>query len=517
MEKLLRKANVAYHNGETPIMSDTEYDNLKEFIEKSKGKDIKNVGASISGEAEKVKLPIWMGSLDKPKDITSWLMKHGPEFIVMDKLDGISGCLIADDKGYPKHFYTRGNGSIGENVSFILAYVNLPKQLWPFAKIRGEFLITRKAFTQLQKNDETMKNARTTVSGVVNSRKNHNQEILQHIKFIAYDVYDKSLKKKDQLIWLDRHGLQVVNHKIVVKPTQETFETILKERFKKSDYDIDGIVISDNSNYYPPPSKGNPSYSVAFKSNTYLDTATTRVVSIIWKESKDMFLKPVIEVEPVTLDGITIKKTTGFNAKYIEDNKLGPGAIVKIVRSGMVIPYISDVLSKADVAQMPNIPYIWNDSHVDILSLVKGKDAIVAEMQNFCDKLGIKGAGPSILGKLYDHGVKTIKDLVNLKPGNINNIPGVGIITISKITNSIKDNISKADPITLIVATNYLGKGYAETKLRLLEEHLNTIESFKKIKSSDISKVKGFSVTSAEILAPKLNNFPTFVSNLGLE
>ena len=54
--------------------------------------------------------------------------------------------------------------------------------------------------------------------------------------------------------------------------------------------------------------------------------------------TKDDYLQPIVHFEPVEIDGVTIEKATGFNAKFIKDNKIAPGSIIVIIRSGDVIP-----------------------------------------------------------------------------------------------------------------------------------------------------------------------------------
>ena len=49
------------------------------------------------------------------------------------------------------------------------------------------------------------------------------------------------------------------------------------------------------------------------------------VVGVDWNVSKWGQLKPRVEIQPVKLQGVTITFTTGFNAKFIVDNSIGPG------------------------------------------------------------------------------------------------------------------------------------------------------------------------------------------------
>ena len=91
-----------------------------------------------------------------------------------------------------------------------------------------------------------------------------------------------------------------------------------------------------------------------------------------------MVLKPFVQIEPVKVDGVTILE---FNAKFIEDNMMGLGAIIRIIRSGHVIPHIEEVIEKASIPLMPKEDYEWNDTHVDII--LKNKRKMKSEFKNY--------------------------------------------------------------------------------------------------------------------------------------
>ena len=69
-------------------------------------------------------------------------------------------------------------------------------------------------------------------------------------------------------------------------------------------------------------------------------SAEAKVLDVLWSASKDGFLKPRVKIEEVNIGGAKINYATGFNAKFIQDNKIGLGAVIKIIRSGDVIPKI---------------------------------------------------------------------------------------------------------------------------------------------------------------------------------
>ena len=42
------------------------------------------------------------------------------------------------------------------------------------------------------------------------------------------------------------------------------------------------------------------------------------------------------------------------------------GAIIRLIRSGDVIPHIESVVQCAKTSLFPKVPYLWNDTNVDI-------------------------------------------------------------------------------------------------------------------------------------------------------
>jgi NAD-dependent DNA ligase len=92
--------------------------------------------------------------------------------------------------------------------------------------------------------------------------------------------------------------------------------------------------------------------------------------------SKHGLIKPIVHFPTVNIGGVKIQRATGFNAAYIEENKLGPGSRIVIIRSGDVIPYIVRILSLSSngIGALPdNIDYEWTDTHIDIIVKIKVK------------------------------------------------------------------------------------------------------------------------------------------------
>jgi len=175
---ILRKFNEAYHSTDTPIVEDKIYDIMYDIL---KERDPTNsflgeIGAKIKIQREMVKLPFPMGSLYKikPDDpfLEKWISNYEGPYVISDKLDGISAQIYNDPKNGFK-MYTRGesveDGNIGQDISYLLEYINVNTQNIPKGtSIRGELIITKKEFESAQTK---YKNIRNAVGGIITSKK----------------------------------------------------------------------------------------------------------------------------------------------------------------------------------------------------------------------------------------------------------------------------------------------------------------------------------------------------------
>ena len=126
-------------------------------------------------------------------------------------------------------------------------------------------------------------------------------------------------------------------HPVLVLFLQQQLPEILIDYKKQSKYEIDGIIISD-INHHIRNTDGNPDYSFAYKENVEMKDAIVEEVE--WNVSKDGYLKPRVQIEPINLGGVTIEFATGFNAAFIKDNSIGIGSTIQIIRTMLHGRYI---------------------------------------------------------------------------------------------------------------------------------------------------------------------------------
>jgi NAD-dependent DNA ligase len=238
------------------------------------------------------------------------------------------------------------------------------------------------------------------------------------------------------------------------------------------DYEIDGVIVCDDNIH--SRGSGNPRHAFAFKMVLSDQMAEAKVVDVIWTASKDGYLKPRVRIEPIHIGGVTIEYATGFNGKFIEDNKIGVGAVISMIRSGDVIPYIKSVIVPASAGKMPDVPYDWTETHVDILLKNKEDDPVVREknITGFFTEIGVEGLSSGNVRRIIAAGYDTIPKIVKMEKTDFTKVEGFQQKTVDKLYDGIRDRISKATLVQLMVGSNMFGHGMGERKLGpVMEEY----------------------------------------------
>ena len=515
LDRILKYVSHKYYNTATPIISDELFDII---LDKMKERDTNYQlnGISINKETAKTKLPIWMGSMTKIKDITKWKKEYSGPYLLSNKLDGLS-CLL-EYKSHKIRLYTRGDGQNGQDISSLIPYLNIP-QLDGMGDllIRGELVISKQNY-QLFK--EEFNNERNLVSGIVNS-KTITTEAVHYIDYVVYQLIDctKLIKPTTQFQMLDKMGFKVVNHQIVEEINNSILSQYLLQERDNGPYLIDGIIVS-NDDVYPTNTSGNPKHSVAFKMVLDDQIAESVVTDVIWTPSKDGYLKPRVRIEPVQLS-VKIEYLTGFNGKFILDNNIGIGSIIALRHSGDVIPHITKVI-KTTSAKMPDMEYQWNDTNVDVVLINKeaNKDVVTKKLNIFFRQLEVKGISLGIYSKLYDSGYTTIKQLLEITIDQLKNINTIEEKSATKIYNQFQKSKQKMTLINLMVGSGIFGRGFGLNRIEyiitnypnIMELELNNNQLIEKIE-----KLDGFSSKTSKQFVDNINNFREFIKDNNLD
>ena len=520
--KLIKYLQKTYFNKNISLVSDKLFDYMKDNYETKFKKKLTDVGAPI--KKNKVRLPHYMGSLDKIKpsmsEFTKWVSKYSGPYILSYKLDGISALVHKVDNKIS--MYTRGNGIYGQDISHVLEHININTSLLKNNDaIRGELIISKKNFEIIK---EKMANARNAVSGIINTKK-PDKDMLKLIDFIAYWVIEPELKQSEQMKYIKKKDINMVDFINIKQMTTAFLSEMLSIGRKEYKYEIDGVVVIDDSQIYTQIEGENPDYGFAFKQVLTDQIAETIVVDVLWDISKDGYLKPKIKIETVELLGSEITYATAFNAKYIYDNNIGPGSVIKIIKSGDVIPYIHEITtpSQSGKPKMPSIKYKWNETNVDIIAQDLDEEnmtkIIIKKLIYFFECLDIKFMGEGMITKFVEAGYDDLWKILSADKDKLSNIDGLGKKSVDKIYESINDGIKNRHIYDLMAASQIFGRGIGAKKFKLIIDiYPNIIEIFNKEGYETtlklINTVNGFENKTSIKVVDNLKSFETWLNNL---
>lgn len=414
--QLLKKLDTAYLDGEA-LVTDSVYDAIRNSVETQWPALKSKIGQRSDAD---VKLPAPMASLNQFKVGSAKLTKglsSGP-FVISDKLDGLS-IEIQYIKGKPVAAYTRGDATHGKDVSHHIPSMKIPKKLTASTNmvVRSEALVNAKTFLAKMHTSSggRFKSARPAAAGLI--RNFETAPEFKHVRFVMFGIIQgtgASDTKSKQLARLKTLGFDVVNHKKYKKLSPEDLPTILDERLAGSKYELDGIVVTEDIPQ-PKVKSTNPSHEFKFKMNSESEAVIVPIKAIVYTETKTGRFQPVAHFEPVMMaGGVTVSKANAHNGFYVEHGylkdkpekkkkPLGPGAIVKLIRSGKVIPYIMEVVKGASKPQLPELPF--TRSGVFFTADTKTDIGTARLLSSALRSLKVKDIGPSSVKLLVENGL----------------------------------------------------------------------------------------------------------------
>lgn len=501
IDEIIKHVNNLYYNSGTSEWSDVVYDNVITILKDKYNIDFtSNIGAPII-DGNTVELPYFLGSMNKyktQKEINNWEKKYKGPYVISAKLDGISA-LYANNK-----LYTRGNGSYGRDISYLLMFLNLP-YLENMA-FRGELIMKKSTFSK--KYSSKYANSRNLVCGIINRKFNHSEtELYNDIDFVIYDIYSTDAlnfsKKINVLEYYNNFtsiSFPIVNFIVNENDLSTTnCDNILKLWKNDYDYEIDGIIITNNDDF-TPPTTGNPNYAFAYKNNDIsIDMNEGVVKQVIWNVSKDNYLKPKIQLAyPITCDNSKVEFVTGFNAKYILQKRIKPGTKLLIGLSGNVIPHIFkvynsgvlplsldyDLDSQENKDYLPNISesYIWSKNNVDLICVNKDNYiSVIKRNMMFFKTMDFKcNLQETTLINVYNSLQKyKLHDILNLSLDEWVSVEKVGEKKANTIMTHIKEKLDYNQEskdknlfIKYLVGSQELDRGFAIKKVKLYINYL---------------------------------------------
>jgi DNA ligase (NAD+) len=541
MKKLYVKAQTAYYNGNEPIMSDKAFDKLEDTIRKVSPEwdRLKKTGVKVADKKTDTLLWRPMPSLNKMYDeaVPKFYAKHKAvkKWVWSDKLDGTSLQLIYEN-GKASRLITRGDGITGGDISFFIPHLTKLKLIPATIStkeqtvFRLEGLMKKKVFeknwSREAKGDAGADNGRNLVNGLFNRKDMH--PALIDVDLVVLGVYGSTLPEGLKLA--RKWGFKVVTHYLVASSELPDINHAneLAEIRDDSEYEMDGLVIApaDWVMHYEDAEK--PKQLIAYKFNDEANAAECKVKRVIYQTSGFGRVVPKIEIEPTKMDGVLVKFCTVHNAKWMLDRGIGPGAILKIVRSGGVIPKVVGVVKKGKI-QLPEVPHKLVG--VNFMAIESSPEQRVRIIDRFLTTLGIEFIARKTIGKLHDvkGGLKHPHDYIKLVQGkdataiavleNAGLGPNQSEKVLTELTRVLCNEISLKQ---LMVASSCFDVGVGERRLSAVEAvgiSMNELcgysseLSFKEIKTKLLA-TKGFADNTVNLILEGVENFKSWFADV---
>ena len=334
-------ASQGYYSGK-PSISDDEFDILiRQLEELSPGDELlRKISTGytpdkdVSGVKAKHKY-MTVGSLNKINAETceKYFEKRPGQSCITSKIDGGSIVCYYDSLGILQKAITRGNGEIGIDCTSKIKHIVPSSVNLVNIAIRGEIIMSKQNFERYYPDASSPRN---TALGIIGKDDPDPSEI-DLLCFVAYNVYGNNdlipTKKSEVMHWLEQQGFTTAKFKFLFLDSCK-IENLEPWKGKLNpEFPADGLVITNELNRFG---------EIAYK--FIAETAETTVTKVEWETSRLGNVIPVVHFNPVKLSGAMLGKCSGFNAKWICDNRIGPFSKIAVHRAGEVIPYIKEVL-----------------------------------------------------------------------------------------------------------------------------------------------------------------------------
>lgn len=536
---LCNKLDNAYYN-KTPIVRDSIYDIIREVAIARQGESkliadyLKKVGHKPTREF--VTLPHRMPSLDKIKpgngSVAKWVIGK-KRLVILDKFDGVAGLLVYE-RGQLPDLYSRGTDDEGQNINRLRTHLDIPKTLNVQIAVRGEIIIPEALFKSkyLGEKGELGKysNPRSMVIGLTGKLKG-DVSAVKDFHYVAYQIKGSKLKPSDQIEKLKALGFNVPKYVTASNINDETLSAYLAKRRKASHYEIDGLVIHNDT----PTSEeeyGNPKNSISFKVNTSDEMVEAVVTSVTWNVSKNGRINPQVNIVPIKTKGVTISNLTGHNAffiahgytykdraKYNKAMPIGKGAVLLITRSGDVIPKIESVVIPVKKPNMPTIQYEYDENGVFIYTVDDSQDTqtTIKQLSHFFTTLDVEGLKEANVKVLVENGYTTIPDILAMDKDDFFALPRFQDTLATKLYTNIKTAIKNCSIEQFADASGVFGIGIGTRRCKVIFDAYPDILHYTiKQARSLIIELPGFKDATTESFLSGVKEFKALIKETGI-
>ena len=483
--KIINEADYNYHTLDKPTITDQEYDKyLRELFELEiahpeivrSDSPTTRVGGKVLDEFKKVTHTIPMLSLSNvfnESEIETFdnrIKKEGinPNYVCELKIDGLSVSLRYE-KGKFVSAATRGDGVVGEDITENVKTIKtvplvLSKPI--DIEVRGEIYMSKDTFNKLNEKRkeqglEVFQNPRNAAAGSIrqlDSKVAASRKLECWIYHLPNPEDYEITSHSSALEFMKDLGFRVnPNNKLVYNISELINFIDEKTKIRESlPYEIDGIVIKLN-NIFDQKKMGftakYPKWATAYKFPP--TEVLTKLTDIIFTVGRTGQITPNAVLEPVIVQGSTIRRATLHNEDFVKARDLKIGDIVSIRKAADVIPEVVRAIperrtgDEKEFAMINSCPIcnshlIKKDGQVDYYCMNPSCDARrIESLIHFVSRkaMNIDGLGDRIIEDFYNMNfINSFVDIYNLNnhKKDLVELEGFGDKSIENILDAIE-------------------------------------------------------------------------------
>lgn len=538
-----------YYVMDEPLVPDAEYDRCFKALQlleqenpdyRSADSPTQRVGATVASTLEPIPHQRPMLSLSNVfseeelmafmKRVAAMLDSAPNEllFTCEPKLDGLA-VNITYENGRLIHAATRGDGSVGENItSNIKTIASVPLKLMmehppSLIEVRGEVYMPKAGFEAFNERarkmgEKTFVNPRNAAAG---SLRQLNPQITANRPLAIYcygvgvcEGFTLPDSHLEQLALLRTMGFRVAKETQAARGLEGcmAYYNAMQVNRNKLPFEIDGVVykidstrLQDELGYVSRA----PRFACAHKFPASEEMTT--ILSVDFQVGRTGALTPVARLQPVAVGGVTVSNATLHNLDEIIRKDIRIGDVVIIRRAGDVIPEVVSVVfeKRPAITQVIELPVICPVCGAEVVrepgdAIARCTGGLFCSAQlkravwHFASRkaMAIDGLGDGLIELLVDVGMlKDVSDLYCLDVAHLKNLPRMGQKSAEKLIHSI-ENTKETTLNRFIYALGIREVG--EAGARVLANHFKDLAALKVATLEELMSLKDIGPVAAD-------------------
>lgn len=535
----IRRHEYLYYVADDPEISDGAFDRLVNHLKKLEAEHpelvtpdspTQRVGGAPREGFQTVRHKTPMVSLDNAfsfeeleafdRRVLELTGREKIEYVCEHKFDGLSLSLLYEN-GILVRGVTRGDGTTGEDVtSNVKTIRSIPLSvdaallkkagIHGTFEVRGEALMTRKTFEELNEQQEEQggkrfANARNAAAGAVRML-DSTITASRRLDFFAYYLlvdgrapkkrHSEALEALAALHFRASKGWEPCNG----IEQAEKYITRWESKREKLAYEIDGIVIKVNEiamQHELGFTAKAPRWAIAYKYPAHQETTVVNEIKV--QVGRTGVLTPVAYLEPVQVGGVTVSRSTLHNMDEIERLGLHAGDTVLVERAGEVIPHVVKVVKHGKEEKRFRMPERCPECGTRIHH-VEGEVAYRCvnvscparrreSLLHFAGRhaMNIDGLGDKLVDQLVERGL--VKDAADLYKLDLESLAGLERMA-EKSAQNLLDEIAGSKKNSLARLIYALGIRFVgERTAQLLADHFGSMDDLAKATEDELKDV----------------------------